>query len=202
MLQRYSTSGPTPGAAHNLFVLGVLTAMFEAIGVEGLCTTLCPGERVLIKDGRRVSTNDEMLRGPTDRWLLRWKAGSPTRGACSSELSEPCGGQRLANRIYSLMNDDPSRSWSLGDLANVVGASKRSLQRRLAGEGTSFSQLVRTVRVAEASRLIESSAHSMTEIGYLCGFADSAQFSRDFHSSTGMSPSEFRSVVDGRELRS
>ena len=52
------------------------------------------------------------------------------------------------------------------------------------------------VRVHEACRLLQGQRRfTITMIGFCAGFSDSAQFSRDFRASTGMTPSEFRAVM-------
>ncbi|MCF6320466.1 MAG: helix-turn-helix transcriptional regulator [Rhizobiaceae bacterium] len=73
--------------------------------------------------------------------------------------------------------------------------SVRSLQRRLAEFEISFSSLVRRVRIHEACRLLKHSDSSLTVIGFCSGFSDSAHFSRDFRSSVGISPSQYRAII-------
>ncbi|MAN60879.1 MAG: hypothetical protein CMI60_02925 [Parvibaculum sp.] len=55
-----------------------------------------------------------------------------------------------------------------------------------------MSELVRAVRVREACHLLEVGELSLTQIGFWCGFSDSAHFSRDFKKSLGMPPSVYR----------
>jgi AraC-like DNA-binding protein len=70
--------------------------------------------------------------------------------------------------------------------------SKRTLQRRLAAEDLTFSDLIMRIRVAEAMRLLGASELNVTAIGYLCGFADSAHFSHSFKRITGETPGSWR----------
>lgn len=193
VLRHYATSGPKPGATHDVFVLGVLVALLEAIGTPALRVALLPGDRVLVEGGQRRGVADEVFDAPTDRWQLAWKAPVPAR---TKEATVAPKGDALADRVRALLAADPARGWSLARVGGALGTSARTLQRRLAAEDTSFSELVRSVRVNEACRLLETTGHSLTEIGYLCGFSDAAHFSRDFRASVGASPSDFRTVVD------
>ncbi len=195
-LHHYAMTGPAPGPAHDLLILGVMVALLDAVGAPELAASLEPGGRALVRDGEIVAAREEDYAGPTDRWTLRWRAGPGDVEEARPPASTAAPG-RMAERIHALLGEDPARTWSLAAVARALGTSSRSLQRRLAGEGTSFSELVRAVRVGEACRLLESADASLTEIGYLCGFSDAAHFSRDFRASTGASPSDFRQVVKG-----
>jgi AraC family transcriptional regulator len=48
------------------------------------------------------------------------------------------------------------------------------------------------IRDEEAARLLRDSDLSITETGYVCGFADSAHFSLSFKKRHGASPSAYR----------
>ncbi len=194
-LEHYATRGPAPGAAHDLFVLGILTALLERVEPRGLSVSLLPGPRPLLHDGTRLETRETSFEAGTSRWELRFPGISRGARARDSELEEAAGPSGLVERLRARLADDPSRSWSLAEVARALGVSARSLQRRLGDAGTSFTEIVRSVRVGSACRLIETTRYSMTEIGYLCGFTDAAQFSRDFRASVGASPSQFREVV-------
>ena len=98
-------------------------------------------------------------------------------------------------RIVELLQQDPSRTWSLTDAAQSVGMSVRTLQRRLQEADLSFSRVTRLIRIQEASELLAKSDLPVTVIGFCAGFSDSAHFSRDFNLSTGMSPTAFRKLA-------
>ena len=51
------------------------------------------------------------------------------------------------------------------------------------------------VRTEEASRLLKGTELSATEIGYICGFADAAHFTRRFKQRYGCPPSRFRAAT-------
>jgi len=51
-------------------------------------------------------------------------------------------------------------------------------------------------RVSYAKELLESGRYTCTEVAYLAGFSDSAQFSRIFKTYTGVSPANWRQSVE------
>ena len=78
-------------------------------------------------------------------------------------------------------------------VAAEVCVSSRTLQRRLAEEGTSFRKLVLEVRRQLAEKYISDKAMPLAEISYMQGFADTSSFSRAFKKWTGDPPAIFRS---------
>ena len=74
----------------------------------------------------------------------------------------------------------------------VVHCSARTLQRRLSEQGTTFTELLVEVRVAEAERQLLETDASVSTIGYATGFSDSAHFTRTFRARTGRTPSSVR----------
>ena len=63
----------------------------------------------------------------------------------------------------------------------------------------SFGEYIRKLRIEKAIQLLESSTHSLSEIGYLTGFSDQSHFTRIFRQHTGKSPSEFRKNLAKRK---
>ena len=80
-------------------------------------------------------------------------------------------------------------------VAERLHISPRTLQRKLADEGTSYKQLLEEIRRALADRYITDARLSLTEISFLLGFAEQSVFSRAFRRWFGMSPSEARRAV-------
>ncbi|MGA7804785.1 acetamidase/formamidase family protein, partial [Bradyrhizobium sp.] len=86
-------------------------------------------------------------------------------------------------------------------LAQAEGISERYLQKLFEGVGDNFTHYVRERRLqrawADLSNPTEAH-HSISEIAYRYGFADSAHFSRSFRHRFGLSPREFRQQEAGR----
>jgi AraC-like DNA-binding protein len=77
-------------------------------------------------------------------------------------------------------------------LAEAVGLSVRSLQRRLSAAGTTYSRLVDEVRMRTALPLLEDPDILLTEIAYDLGYSHPAHFTRAFRRWAGVTPSEYR----------
>jgi AraC-like DNA-binding protein len=79
-------------------------------------------------------------------------------------------------------------------LANTLGLSPRSLQRKLKDEQTSYSELLEETRRQLGKQYLSDSRLSINEITYLLGFSEPASFSRAFKRWTGHSPTEYRNT--------
>jgi len=77
-------------------------------------------------------------------------------------------------------------------LAEAVGLSRRTLQRRLAAQGITYKRLVDETREALARRYLENPQRSLTEITFLLGFSEQSAFTRAFRRWHGESPSDYR----------
>lgn len=86
----------------------------------------------------------------------------------------------------------PSGEPSQADIARALNLSLRSLQRRLRGEGTSYSDLLEETRRELAAQYLKQSRTTLCEITYLLGFADQSNFTRAFKRWNGVAPGEFR----------
>jgi AraC-like DNA-binding protein len=86
----------------------------------------------------------------------------------------------------------PSGTPKDAQIAKALRLSARTLQRKLAEEGTSFTELLAQVRHELAEHYITNPDIPVTEISYLLGFSDVSSFSRAFKRWTGSPPAAFR----------
>lgn len=77
-------------------------------------------------------------------------------------------------------------------IAAHLGMSRRTLARRLEGQGTSFSAQVLELRKRTAEHYLRETEHSVEEIAFLVGFSQSSPFVRAFKQWAGVTPTEFR----------
>jgi AraC-like DNA-binding protein len=73
-----------------------------------------------------------------------------------------------------------------------LGISTRSLQRRVADMGTSYSELVAEVRIDTACHLLAESDQRLAEIAARLGFAGASSFSRTFKRLMRIQPAVYR----------
>jgi AraC-like DNA-binding protein len=80
----------------------------------------------------------------------------------------------------------------LRDVARELGVSTRTLQRRLAGSGLTFQQILEDARRELARHYLLHSALDLTETAYVLGYEDASSFFRAFHQWEGDSPGRWR----------
>lgn len=139
-------------------------------------------------------------------WRVSFRAGDVDRPFLASNrelarandqvLDSVCKGLReddLVSRVkLAMVHELPSGTPSEEAIAKAVSMSSRSLQRRLAEEGTSFTALLAVVRKELAEQYVENPKMPVTEISYMLGFSDVSSFSRAFKRWTGRSPAASR----------
>ncbi len=75
-----------------------------------------------------------------------------------------------------------------------MNVSRWTLNRKLQGEGSSFSILLRKARVSEACRLLEEGEHPLQNISDRVGFSSQSAFNRFFKANTRMTPLAYRNA--------
>ena len=77
-------------------------------------------------------------------------------------------------------------------VARIADVSVRTLQRKLAMAGLTYSDLVRHARYEAAVQELENSNARIIDIAYDLGYVDPSNFSRAFRRMAGTSPLQFR----------
>jgi AraC-like DNA-binding protein len=91
----------------------------------------------------------------------------------------------VENAIAALL---PHGEMHFDAVAARLGMSRRTMARRLASEGHSFSKILVGVRSALARRYLAESDMSISEIAWLLGYSEVANFTHAFHRWTGTNP--------------
>ncbi|WP_202436404.1 AraC-like transcriptional regulator QhpR [Vibrio eleionomae] len=86
----------------------------------------------------------------------------------------------------------PSGEPEMEQVADQMGYSRLTLQRRLKQEGVTFRQLLESVRCEMATSYLQQPKLSITEMGLLLGYSETSAFSRAFRRWFGVSPSQYR----------
>lgn len=98
-----------------------------------------------------------------------------------------------ARRVHAaLLEGLPSGLVTMEAIAKKLGVSKRTLQRRIEAEGTSYQQVLQETREALARHYLERTALPTAEISFLLGFDEPNSFYRAFRTWTGTTPDAVR----------
>lgn len=106
-----------------------------------------------------------------------------------AELEEASLARGVAKHLASLLERGPC---DLLSVAKCHHMSPRTLQRRLAEEGTTFQKILESLRRDLCLRHLKSASASLSEIAYLGGFADASSFNRAVRRWTGQTPHRYR----------
>lgn len=109
------------------------------------------------------------------------------------------GGKSFENDVRSKIDDElVNGTPTLSAVAERLGMSRRTLQRRLAEKELSFAALVDDVRRKTALGLIESSQFSVSEVAALTGYLDAPSFRAAFVRWTGQTPRDYRKRLSAK----
>ena len=96
-------------------------------------------------------------------------------------------------RVIELMHDDPSRTFTLPEMAesvNLSGPYFCSLFKAITGVPP--AKYLKTLRMQQAAVLLTTTFLSVKEIVRRIGLTDESHFVRDFKRLYGVTPSEYR----------
>lgn len=106
-----------------------------------------------------------------------------------AEFGEESVAHGVAKLLASLLEVGPL---DLSTIAKCQHMSPRTLQRRLAEEGTTFQKILESLRRDLCLRHLKSARDPLSEIAYLAGFADASSFNRAVRRWTGQTPLRYR----------
>ncbi|XQF90800.1 helix-turn-helix domain-containing protein [Pseudoalteromonas espejiana] len=122
-----------------------------------------------------------------------WEFFEPGLRKRLSEISIEEGmTERVSGALLEML---PSGESNMGELANRLLVSRRTLQRRLGEEGTNYKEVLSGVREKLARHYITNSELPYTQISFLLGYENPNSFFRAFQSWTGTTPDTIRSQI-------
>ena len=96
---------------------------------------------------------------------------------------------RVENAVVPLLPHGKTRT---SEIARELGVSQRTLARRLAEEGLTFSELLDSLRSDLAKRHLADRNLGISQIAWLLGYRDVGAFSHAFKRWTGKAPGKAR----------
>jgi transcriptional regulator GlxA family with amidase domain len=152
------------GAASIDFALTLIEQLFGAAVQASVKESLCI----------------ERVRGPEERQRVALQARF---GALQPRLSE----------AVTLMETNIEEPLSTDDIANLVGLSRRQLERLFKQYlGSLPSRYYLELRLQRARQLLLETNHSIVQVGLMCGFSSGSHFSTAFGALFGNTPREER----------
>jgi AraC-like DNA-binding protein len=139
---------------------------------------------------------DQTLRLPlvtSDRYLLETLRPYCEEAATARRTSGGSFRARVENEIYRLL---PHGRANVKTVAKFLGASPRTLARRLAEEKTSFAKILDELRQTLALQYVREANFTMAQIAWLLGYERPESFTHAFRRWSGRSPSDVRAKAE------
>lgn len=97
----------------------------------------------------------------------------------------------LRRHVVALVRSGSERAFDVDHVAQRLALSRRTLQRRLAEQGTSFRDQVDLARREIATSELRRGTTTLTELAFMLGFSENSAFARAFRRWTGTTPGQF-----------
>ncbi|MFJ1214727.1 AraC family transcriptional regulator [Burkholderia pyrrocinia] len=111
---------------------------------------------------------------------------------CAQLLDELRTQSGLTRRVYQELTRTPGHFPDIDAIADILCITSRTLRRKLEAEGTSYSELLTSVRKALAIDYLSTTTLSIEDIAQTLGFSDAVGFRHAFKRWTGTTPSDVR----------
>ena len=125
-------------------------------------------------------------------YLANPLAVTTVQSICDALIADIVASLGFAGKVYQMLRQMSDPSADMKAIASSLKMTDRTLRRRLADEGTSFSAISRHVKYAVATGHLKSSDASIEQVAAFTGFSDPANFRRAFIRWTNMTPAQFR----------
>ena len=110
--------------------------------------------------------------------------------------SQPVPPPGFAARLRALLGEDLAAACSAPEAARALAVSEATLRRRLAQEGTVFSDLLVDLRMTRALGLLQTTSHPVGRVALEVGYDCPSHFAARFRTRFGITPSAVRGRVD------
>ncbi|MCA1809516.1 MAG: AraC family transcriptional regulator [Lentisphaerae bacterium] len=102
----------------------------------------------------------------------------------------------LSQRVLAWLETNYALPATLTEAARAVGASVPSIIKHIKRDtGKTFHATLAEIRVAEARRLLATTALDLSCIAQQCGYCDQSHFTRQFRQAVNLTPGQFRKLM-------
>ena len=121
-------------------------------------------------------------------------AKTATTARRSSVSGDDASVPDLAHRVRQILGVlfGEGSSPDIAIVAERIGTSVRTLQRRLRARRVTYAGVVQDARCTAARAMLKSQQRTIGEIARALGYSDHAHFTRAFQRWTGVTPRDFR----------
>jgi AraC-like DNA-binding protein len=119
------------------------------------------------------------------------------RDQCERELAALGPGSGIVEQVRKLVRPKGGVVLGIAEVARRLHVSTRTLKRRLAERGVTFTEVVHDVRHKEALVLLADARLPIDEIASGLGYSDTTNFTRAFRRWTGTTPGAWRGQKRG-----
>lgn len=104
--------------------------------------------------------------------------------------------QERMDRVFQFLTSRLDEDLRIADAAALIHLSEGAFSRFFrAHTGKTFPEFVNALRIGRACRLLTESERNVTEVAYACGFTNLSNFNRQFLRLKGLSPRDFRRLL-------
>jgi AraC-like DNA-binding protein len=114
------------------------------------------------------------------------------REQCERAVEALAAEGRVAGRTRALIARPGGGFRTLDEVARAQGVSPRTLKRRLAAGGASYSALLDDARRERAEAMLRAEGSAIESVAEALGYSDAANFTRAFRRWTGVTPAAYR----------
>lgn len=197
LLEHYALDGKVIDQSSHLFIWGALVALLERAGFPGIVARFADRNGPPIYDASGLVPFEhipESARICHVSWAEdAWLRACERRGSEEHHTGEMIAGK--ASLVSELIRTDMAHGWKVEEVARRLRVSSRHLQRALASEGSSFTEVLHRTRIEASRDLLVSQNYTLTEIAFCLGYSDLAHYSRAARRYLHVAPSAFREIA-------
>ncbi|ELS6145989.1 helix-turn-helix transcriptional regulator, partial [Escherichia coli] len=98
---------------------------------------------------------------------------------------------RFSDKLIKILDQDLSKRWRLGDIAEIFNVSEVSIRKRLDAEQTTFYQILYERKMNKALQLLLDNELQVDMIAKKIGISSTSYFIKSFKKHFGVTPKSF-----------